>query len=157
MAIINYVTEIRFGAGCAAELADVNARLGFQRPLIVTDRGVVAAGLIEQLVEQNPLAAYQVFDATPANPTEAATREGVACFRDADCDGIIAVGGGSPIDLAKAIAVSARHPGPLKQFALIEGGLTRITAAPSSSSTMAARSAFSRPMSSRGWPSAIRC
>ncbi|HCV75854.1 iron-containing alcohol dehydrogenase [Pseudomonas oryzihabitans] len=129
MAIINYVTEIRFGAGCAAELADVNARLGFQRPLIVTDRGVVAAGLIDQLVEQNPLAAYQVFDGTPANPTEAATREGVACFRDAECDGIIAVGGGSPIDLAKAIAVSARHPGPLKQFAVIEGGLTRITAA----------------------------
>jgi len=129
MAIINYVTEIRFGAGCAAELAEVNARLGFQRPLIVTDRGVVAAGLIEQLMALNPLAAYQVFDATPANPTEAATREGVACFRDAECDGIIAVGGGSPIDLAKAIAVSARHPGPLKQFAVIEGGLARITAA----------------------------
>jgi len=129
MAIINYVTEIRFGAGCAAELAEVNARLGFQRPLIVTDRGVVAAGLIEQLMALNPLAAYQVFDATPANPTEAATRKGVACFRDAECDGIIAVGGGSPIDLAKAIAVSARHPGPLKQFAVIEGGLARITAA----------------------------
>ncbi|GAC1036392.1 iron-containing alcohol dehydrogenase [Pseudomonas sp. No.117] len=129
MAIINYVTEIRFGAGCATELADVSARLGFRRPLIVTDRGVVAAGLIDQLVDLNPLAAYQVFDATPANPTEAATREGVTCFLEAACDGIIAVGGGSPIDLAKAIAVSARHPGPLKQFALIEGGLARTTAA----------------------------
>ncbi|KTT36101.1 iron-containing alcohol dehydrogenase [Pseudomonas rhizoryzae] len=129
MAIINYVTEIRFGVGCAAELGEVCQRLGFRRPLIVTDRGVVAAGLIGQLLELNPLSAYQVFDATPANPTEAATREGVACYHAAECDGIIAIGGGSPIDLAKAIAVSARHPGPLKDFALIEGGLARITAA----------------------------
>lgn len=64
---------------------------------------MVAAGLIDQVVDLNPLAAYQVVDAIPANPTEAATREGVACFRDAECDGIITVGGGSPIDLAKAI------------------------------------------------------
>jgi len=129
MAIINYVTEIRFGAGCAAELSEVSARLGFKRPLIVTDRGVVAAGLIDQLLDLSPLPAYQVFDGTPANPTEAATRAGVACFLEAQCDGIIAVGGGSSIDLAKAIAVSARHPGPLKNFAVIEGGLARITAA----------------------------
>ena len=61
--------------------------------------------------------------------TEAAAREGVASFHEAGCDGIIAVGGGSSIDLAKAVAVSARHPGPLCQFALIEGGLARITAA----------------------------
>lgn len=129
MAIINYVTEIRFGAGCAAELSEVSARLGFKRPLIVTDRGVVAAGLIDQLLELSPLPAYRVFDETPANPTEAATRAGVASFLEAECDGIIAVGGGSSIDLAKAIAVSARHPGPLKNFAVIEGGLARITAA----------------------------
>lgn len=129
MAIINYVTEIRFGVGCAAELNEVCQRLGFRRPLLVTDRGVVAAGLIGPLLELTPLPAYQLFDATPANPTEAATREGVACFHAADCDGIVAIGGGSPIDLAKAIAVSARHPGALKDFALIEGGLARITAA----------------------------
>ena len=45
MAIINYVTEIRFGVGCAAELGEICQRLGFRRPLIVTDRGVAAAGL----------------------------------------------------------------------------------------------------------------
>lgn len=129
MATINYVTDIRFGVGCATELAETCRRLGFRRPLIVTDRGVVAAGLIEQLLALNLLPAYQVFDATPANPTEAATRAGVVCFHEAECDGIIAIGGGSPIDLAKAIAVSARHPGPLKDFALIEGGLSRVTAA----------------------------
>ena len=61
MAIINYVTEIRFGVGCATELGEICQRLGFRRPLIVTDRGVVAAGLIGQLLELNPLPGHQVF------------------------------------------------------------------------------------------------
>ncbi len=129
MAMINYVTEIRFGAGSAAELAQVCQTLGFKKPLFITDKGVVAAGLIERILAVNDLPHFHVFDGTPSNPTEAAAREGVASFHEAGCDGIIAVGGGSSIDLAKAVAVSARHPGPLRQFALIEGGLARITAA----------------------------
>ena len=48
MAMINYVTEIRFGAGSAAELAQVCQTLGFKKPLFITDKGVVAAGLIER-------------------------------------------------------------------------------------------------------------
>ena len=129
MAMINYVTEIRFGAGSAAELAQVCQALGFKKPLFITDKGVVAAGLIERILAVNDLPHFHVFDGTPSNPTEAAAREGVASFHEAGCDGIIAVGGGSSIDLAKAVAVSARHPGPLRQFALIESGLARITAA----------------------------
>lgn len=129
MAMINYVTEIRFGAGSAAELAQVCQALGFKKPLFITDKGVVAAGLIERILAVNDLPHFHMFDGTPSNPTEAAAREGVASFHEAGCDGIIAVGGGSSIDLAKAVAVSARHPGPLRQFALIEGGLARITAA----------------------------
>ena len=129
MATINYVTEIRFGPGSAAELASVCQTLGFKKPLFITDKGVVAAGLIERILAANALPHFHVFDRTPSNPTEAAAREGVASFHEAGCDGIVAVGGGSSIDLAKAVAVSARHPGPLRQFALIEGGLARITAA----------------------------
>ena len=129
MSVINYVTEIRFGAGSATELGDICTKLGFRKPLLVTDKGVVAAGLIDQILGLNRLAAYEVFDGTPSNPTEAATRQGVECFHQTGCDSIIAVGGGSAIDLAKAIAVSARHPGSLKNFALIEGGLNNITSA----------------------------
>ena len=129
MSVINYVTEIRFGAGSATELGDICTKLGFRKPLLVTDKGVVAAGLIDQILGLNRLAAYEVFDGTPSNPTEAATRQGVECFHQTGCDSIIAVGGGSSIDLAKAIAVSARHPGSLKNFALIEGGLNNITSA----------------------------
>ena len=129
MAVINYVTEIRFGTGIAAELSQVCQTLGFKKPLFITDKGVIAAGLIERILAAHNLPHFHVFDGTPSNPTEAATREGVASFQEAGCDGIVAVGGGSSIDLAKAVAVSARHPGPLRQFALIEGGLARITAA----------------------------
>lgn len=129
MALINYLTEIRFGLGVSAELTAVCQAQGFKRPLFITDKGVVAAGLIEQILAVNHLQNYHVFDGTPSNPTEAAVRDGVASFNEADCDSIIAVGGGSSIDLAKAVAVSARHPGPLRQFALIEGGLANITSA----------------------------
>ncbi len=129
MAVINYVTEIRFGAGSAAELAQVCQAQGFKKPLFITDKGVVAAGLIDRILSMSDLPDFHVFDGTPSNPTEAAARAGVVAFHEAGCDGIIAVGGGSSIDLAKAVAVSARHPGALRQFALIEGGLARITSA----------------------------
>ena len=54
-----------------------------------------------------------LFDATPANPTEAAVEAALALYRAEGCDGVIAVGGGSPIDLAKGVALLATHPGPL--------------------------------------------
>jgi alcohol dehydrogenase class IV len=69
-----------------------------------------------------------IFDAVPANPTESAALAGVEQFRAQNCDGVIAVGGGSPIDCAKAIALLATHAPPLRQYAMIEGGTPKITA-----------------------------
>lgn len=129
MALINYVTEVRFGAGVLAELKDVCETLGITNPLIVTDKGVEAAGIIDQVKEALGAARFGVFNGTPPNPSETAVRAGVEALNSHACDGIIAVGGGSSIDLAKAVAVSARHAGPLRQFALIEGGAPKITAA----------------------------
>jgi 4-hydroxybutyrate dehydrogenase len=68
-----------------------------------------------------------VYDGTPSNPTEAAVREALALFNRHGCDGLIAVGGGSSIDCAKGVAIAARHAGPLKTYATIEGGAARIT------------------------------
>jgi hypothetical protein len=68
-----------------------------------------------------------VFDRTPSNPTEAAVREAVAVFHHERCDGLIAVGGGSSIDLAKGVAIAAAHDGPLKTYATIEGGSLKIS------------------------------
>lgn len=129
MALIQYITEIRFAPQALAELGEVCAARGIQRPLIATDRGVVATGIIDRVVAAIGDRPVTVFDGTPSNPTEAAVRAAVAAVRAADCDGIVAVGGGSSIDLAKAVAVAARHDGPLRQFALIEGGLQKITSA----------------------------
>jgi alcohol dehydrogenase class IV len=70
---------------------------------------------------------HAVFDGTPSNPTEAAVRAAVAVYREQGCDGLVAVGGGSSIDLAKGVAIAATHEGPLKTYATIEGGSPKIT------------------------------
>ena len=125
MTTISYLTWIEFEFGAAARLGELARSLGTLRPMIVTDRGVVAAGLVEPIVAAlggRP----PVFDETPANPTESAARFALARLREAECDGLIAVGGGSPIDLAKAVALLATHEGPLSGFAAIHGGVERI-------------------------------
>jgi len=125
--LINYVTEVRFGAGTLLELKEVCEKLGITQPLIVTDRGVEAVGIVDKVRFALRQQTAAVFNETPPNPSESAVRAGVEALKAAGCNGIVAVGGGSSIDLAKAVAVAARHEGPLRQFALIEGGLQRIT------------------------------
>lgn len=128
MALISYLTTIRFGNGEADALGDELAALGVRTPMVVTDRGVIAAGLLQRLV--GPLgAAPVVFDGTPTNPTERATLQALARYREAGCDGVVALGGGSPIDLAKGVALLATHEGPLARYAAIDGGVARITSA----------------------------
>ncbi|MFM0135309.1 iron-containing alcohol dehydrogenase [Caballeronia grimmiae] len=130
MALINYITQIQFDFGAVRLLASECERFGIRRPLIVTDAGIRAAGLLDKVVDAlGPQFTAPVFDATPPNPNEAAVRAAVALYRENDCDGVIAAGGGSSIDLAKGVAVCATHEGPLASFAVIEGGLARITAA----------------------------
>jgi 4-hydroxybutyrate dehydrogenase len=130
MSLINYITQIQFDFGAIAKLPDEYARIGIKRPLIVTDAGVKAAGLIDKvLVALRADNEPPIFLDTPPNPNERAVRAAVAMYKENQCDGVIAVGGGSSIDLAKGVAVCATHEGPLRQFALIEGGLQRITSA----------------------------
>ena len=129
MSIITYLTQIRFGSGAIGELAEDVAALAIRRPLIVTDKGVIAAGLLEKLTAVLPPEVATVYSEVSSNPTEEEALAGLAVYRAAGCDGLIGFGGGSPIDLAKAIAILAGHPQPLAQYALIDGGLARITAA----------------------------
>jgi alcohol dehydrogenase class IV len=130
MAIINYITQIQFGFGVVKQLQQECDRVGIRRPMIVTDAGVRAAGIIDRILAQlNNASAVGVFDQTPPNPNEAAVRAAAEKYREGAFDGIIAVGGGSSIDLAKGVAVYATHTGPLKTFAAIEGGVARITSA----------------------------
>ena len=122
MALMNYVTRIQFGLGALQVLKDELIGAGIRRPMIVTDAGVTAAGLLERLLGQlDP--GMPVFDATPENPTEAAARDTLAMFRAEACDGLVALGGGSPIDLAKAVAVLVVGDGSLEDLAFDRVGL----------------------------------
>ncbi|MCI4440023.1 iron-containing alcohol dehydrogenase [Tibeticola sp.] len=127
MALIHYVTQIQFEDGALALLPQECMRVGIRRPLIVTDAGVRAAGLLDRALAALPGVPHAVYDGTPSNPTEAAVRQAVAVYREAACDGLIALGGGSAIDCAKGVAIAATHPGPLKTYATIEGGSPKIT------------------------------
>ena len=127
MAFIYYVTQIQFEYGAVQLLKQECERVGITRPLVVTDPGVKAAGVLQKALDALPGMPVAVFDQTPSNPTEAAVRAAVAVYQANRCDGLIAVGGGSAIDCAKGVAIAATHEGPLTLYATIEGGSARIT------------------------------
>ncbi len=127
MALIHYITQIQIDFGALRSLPAECQRLGISRPLIVTDAGVKAAGILERALAALPSWPVSVFDQTPSNPTEAAVRAAVQAYRAGTCDGLIALGGGSAIDCAKGVAIAATHEGPLKTYATIEGGSPKIT------------------------------
>jgi 4-hydroxybutyrate dehydrogenase len=127
MAFIYYVTQIQFDFGAVKLLKQECERVGITRPLIVTDPGVKAAGVLQKALDALPGMPVAIFDQTPSNPTEAAVRAAVDVYKANRCDGLIAVGGGSAIDCAKGVAIAATHDGPLTHYATIEGGSPLIT------------------------------
>lgn len=127
MALIYYVTQVQFECGAIRLLRSECERTGMTRPLIVTDAGVKAAGILQKALDALGDLPAAVFDQTPSNPTEAAVRAAADIYRSHGCDGLIAVGGGSAIDCAKGVAIAATHEGPLTHYATIEGGSARIT------------------------------
>ena len=127
MSAIRYITQIQFDFGAIRTLADECVRCGIQRPLIVTDPGVKAAGIVQKALDVLKDFDVAVFDQTPSNPTEQAVRAAQAMYVAHRADGLIALGGGSSIDCAKGLAIAATHEGPLKTYATIEGGSPKIT------------------------------
>ena len=127
MARILYLTQIDIDAGAVRLLPDECARTGMRKPLVVTDAGVRAAGVLDRALAALGALPHAVFDQTPSNPTEAGVRAACEVYRREGCDGLVAVGGGSSIDLAKGVAIAATHDGPLKTYATIEGGSPKIS------------------------------
>jgi len=122
-----FPNRILFGAAASDLLAQELARLGIARPLVVTDPGLIACGLVAQVV--GPLERQSViFSEIQSNPTEEDVLAGLDRYRNGNCDGLLGMGGGSPIDAAKAIRLLATHPGRLADYDLTRGGQDKIKA-----------------------------
>lgn len=127
MALITYLTRIQFDYEALNLLPEELALLGIRRPLVVTDPGIAASALLDRLRAALPAKTEAaVFDETPPNPTETAVRAAVEVYQAHGCDGLVAFGGGSSMDLAKGVALLATHDAPLTQYAAVEGGMERI-------------------------------
>ena len=126
MALINYLARIQFEFGAIATLKEEASRLGLQRPMIVTDRGVESAGVFSRAVSALGEIEFEAYLDTPPNPTEASVYECLAFYKKRGCDGLIALGGGSPIDLAKGVALLATHGGEIGDYGILTGGSERI-------------------------------
>ncbi len=116
MTTIQYLTHIEFGHGVVGMLPDALIAAGIRRPMVVTDAGIARAGILSRILAMLPVQ-VAVYAETPPNPTEAAVEQATEHYREKACDGLVAIGGGSPIDLAKGVAVLATHEGPLARYA----------------------------------------
>lgn len=114
----NYPTSVKVGAGRASELPQWCASLGMKRPLLVTDPGLAALPMTVKLLDSCRSAGLDagLFHAIKGNPTGKNVDDGVAAFKAGGHDGVIAFGGGSALDAAKAIALMAGQDRPLWDF-----------------------------------------
>lgn len=127
MALIQFLNKMHFDFGAVAMLAAELVALNIRRPLICTDEGIKQAGILDNIQAVIPDAVkVTCFTDTPSNPTEAKVMEALKLYQLAECDGVISLGGGSSIDLGKAVSLLANHPAPLAQYAVMEGGMDKI-------------------------------
>ncbi|HXV39840.1 MAG TPA: iron-containing alcohol dehydrogenase [Steroidobacteraceae bacterium] len=124
----NYPTRILFGAGNLKKLPQACASLGMQRPLLVTDPGLAALPMVADAVGYCREAGMPVavFSDVRPNPIEQNVIDGVRAFREGGHDGVIAMGGGSGLDAAKAIALMAGQKRPIWDFEDREDWYTRV-------------------------------
>lgn len=141
----NYPTSIRFGAGRASELPSACRELGMSRPLLVTDSGLGESDIVRRsvaLCEEAGLPCA-VYSKVQGNPIESNVIEGVAAFREGNHDGVIAFGGGSGLDAAKAVALMVGQERPIWDFEdredwwtrVNESGMAPVVAVPTTSGT----------------------
>jgi 4-hydroxybutyrate dehydrogenase len=125
LAVWSFPTTVVFGAGAVRTVADHVKRIGAKRALLVCDPGVLdvgIAGRVRSLLDAGGIAAA-LFGQVDANPVEKNVLEGVAAYRAHGADCVVAVGGGSPLDAGKLIALAATHHRPLVEYDdAVDGG-----------------------------------
>ena len=127
MATLTFMNHTIFEHDASSRLGKVLLQNGVSRPLICTDRGLVRLGMVDNLVilledKFSPT----IYDGTPENPTQIAVEEAVNKYKENECDGVVAFGGGSSMDLAKAVALAATHSEDLLNYTAGLKGATKI-------------------------------
>jgi 4-hydroxybutyrate dehydrogenase len=125
LSTFSFPTTILFGAGAIEQLPSELAKRGVLRPLLVTDPGLARTDIFARVMKLIPGAA--VYSGVAPNPTERNVLGGVAQYRAAKCDGIVGLGGGSPLDAAKAIRLAVTHTAPLAEYDDLLDGASRIS------------------------------
>jgi choline dehydrogenase len=116
-------TIMKHGLGAVKYLPKELAALGIKKPLLVTDAGVVKAGVLNQVLKPLKEAnlAYEIYDEVIFNPPLQTVADGTERFLRHNCDGLIAVGGGSSMDTAKAVGVEIVHGAPVLEYECAKG------------------------------------
>ena len=124
----NYPTLVKFGCGRVSELADHCKTLGMKSPLLITDPGLANLPMVVQAIARNAAANLPtgLFYNIQGNPTGKNVADGVAAFRSGGHDGVIAFGGGSALDAAKAVALMVGQSRPLWDFEDVDDWYTRV-------------------------------
>jgi 4-hydroxybutyrate dehydrogenase len=124
-----YPTRIVFGPGAVERLASEIGSFKITRPLAVTDGGLVKTAVFDRVIRiiRQRCPGAILFDQVLPNPTEQNVLDGVARYREAKCDGVVGIGGGSPLDVAKAITLKVTHSLPLAEYDDLKNGADRIS------------------------------
>jgi 4-hydroxybutyrate dehydrogenase len=126
MSIIQYLNRVQLGHGAVRLVGEECQKLGITKPLIVTDKGIRAAGILDIVLEHLRMPQAVIYDETPFNPTEGAVRDATNLYRANQCDGVVAIGGGSSMDCAKGVALMTTHSGVLSDYTVVSGGSMNI-------------------------------
>ena len=127
MAALTFINNTLFDHGASAQIGAVLATHKIKRPLLCTDKGLVELGMVRDLAAKlSNDVSLSIFDGTPENPTQLAVEEAVKLYKELGCDGVVALGGGSSMDLAKAVALAVTHEGDLINYTAGLGGVQKI-------------------------------
>ena len=122
MPVMSYLNTCVFDSGALARLAKMLKGQGVSNPFIVTDQGLKAAGILDRVLTALGVDPAGIFDETVPNPTELQAKRVANFYKESGADGIVAVGGGSSMDMAKMVGLIATHEPPYDQYAAYSGG-----------------------------------
>jgi alcohol dehydrogenase class IV len=124
----NYPTSVKFGCGRIKELADHCKAMGMKRPLLITDPGLANLPMIKEAIARNDAAGIPtgLFSNIQGNPTGKNVEDGIAAYKAGGHDGVIAFGGGSALDAAKAVALMIGQKRPIWDYEDVGDWWTRV-------------------------------